>query len=524
MGDMIIKTNPVTGEKIGEFPISSPEHVSQAVARARGAFLLWSQMSLRTRMDALAGLQSEILRKGEEFARRISEDTGKPLVDSLLTELMSVPLFLGHYRKLAPRVLSRRKVKTPLVFQGKKSYVEHFPMGVIGVISPWNFPFQLSMIPIISALIGGNTVVLKPSEVTPITGEIVRELFAAIDVPEGTVEVIQGDGGTGAALVEADIDKVFFTGSVATGRKVMAAAAKKPIPVELELGGKDAMIICADANLKRAAKGAVWGGLLNCGQVCTSVERIFVEASVYDRFIELLKVEVEAVRVGGPDEKADVGPLTFPQQLETVEAQIEQAKSAGAKVLVGGERLDRKGQFYMPTVLTGVKPDMAVYREETFGPVLPVIKVADVDEAVRMANDHQYGLTGSVWTSDLKRGLAIASRLECGQVMVNDVITSVGNPAIPFGGVKSSGFGRYHGPEGLLAFTNQKAIMVGKDKANSEPFWFPYEKKYDEVLEAFRLLLNNHLLKALGPLKRLNKINREADVERKKGFGAGGES
>ena len=241
------------------------------------------------------------------------------------------------------------------------------------------------MVPTVSALIAGNTVVLKPSEVTPLTGEIMDEIFRRIGLPRGVVEVIQGEGSTGAALCEADVDKLFFTGSVATGRKVMAAAAKKPIPVELELGGKDAMIVCADANLERAARAAVWGGLVNCGQMCISVERIFVEDAVHDRFVTLLEREVDKVRVGGPDEHADMGPMTFPRQLETVERHLRGAIAAGAKVLRGGKRLDRPGQFFAPTLITEVTTDMEIYREETFGPVLPVVRVKDADEAVRLS-------------------------------------------------------------------------------------------------------------------------------------------
>ncbi|MBN2494089.1 MAG: aldehyde dehydrogenase family protein [Deltaproteobacteria bacterium] len=516
MADVITKTSPVSGEKLAEFPITAPEEVEAAVSRARQAFAAWSARPVEQRLATLMKLQVEILARGEDYAARISQDTGKPLVDSLLTELMSIPLFLSHYRKLAPKVLRRRKVATPLYFPGKKSYIEYFPMGVVGVISPWNFPFQLSMVPVISALIAGNTVVLKPSELTPISGEIARELFGLLDLPAGTVEVIQGDGRTGAALCRAEVDKIFFTGSVATGRKVMAAAADKPIPVELELGGKDAMIVCADANLLRAAKGAVWGGLLNCGQVCTSVERIFVESAVFERFVELLEQELAAVRVGGPDERADMGPLVFAGQLETVERHVREARAAGARVVAGGERLDRPGQFYAPTLLLDVTPEMSVYREETFGPVLPLIRVDSVDEAIRLANAHSFGLTASVWTADRARGLSIASRLECGQVMVNDVLSSVGNPALPFGGVKSSGFGRYHGPDGLLTFVHTKAIMVSGDKAASEPFWFPYEKKYADMLETFRFMLGGKLLKALGPLRRLNRINAEAQAARER--------
>ncbi len=506
----IVKVSPVTGKLMGEFEICGEQEVKQSVARARRAFEKWVDSGLDARLAAMQRVKQVILKHAEDYARRISDDTGKPMVDSLITELFSIPLFLEHYRKRAKKILAPRKVRTPLVFQHKKSYLEYFPMGVIGIISPWNFPFQLSVIPIISALIGGNTVVLKPSEVTPVTGEVIREMFEEAGFPQGVVEVVQGDGATGAALVTSDVDKIFFTGSVATGRKVMAAAAARPIPVELELGGKDAMIICADANLKRAVRAAAWGGLVNAGQMCISVERIFVEEEIHDEFVGMLKKEVERLTVGGPDQDADMGPITFPKQIQIVTSHIEQAREAGAQIISGGNVMDGPGDYFAPTIIVGVTRDMNIYREETFGPVLPVIKVKDSREAVELANDHQYGLAASVWTSDLKKGRTIASALECGQVMVNDVVASVANPALPFGGVKSSGIGRYHGEEGLLSFMHTKAIMVDPGKLEAEPFWFPYAGKYQDALKAFYMLVQGKFLAALGPLKRMDKINKRA--------------
>ncbi len=505
---VIDKRSPVTGESLGTFPIGTERDVEAAVARARAAFPTWRDTSLEDRLGMLVRIKDVVKTHGEDYARRISEDTGKPLIDSLLTELMSIPLFIDHYRKTAKKTLGRKRVGTPILFPGKTSYVERFPLGVVGIISPWNFPFQLSMVPVLSALIAGNTVVLKPSEVTPITGAIVEEIFRRIGLPRGVVEVVHGDGSTGAALTAARIDKIFFTGSVATGRRVMAAAAAHPIPVELELGGKDAMIVCRDANLVRAAKAAAWGGLVNCGQMCTSVERVLVVDGVHDRFVDLLEAEVRQMRVGGPEEHAEMGPLTFSRQLETVERHVDAAVAAGARLVTGGERLDRPGQFYAPTVLVGVTTDMEVYREETFGPVVPVIRVNDEEEAVLLANDHQYGLNGSVWTRDVDRGLELASRLECGQVMVNDLVAIVGNPALPFGGVKKSGFGRYHGPEGLLGFTHQKAIMVDRGWFDFEPFWFPYRGKYDSMTQVFHGLLGGNMPKALLGIAKLRKLTK----------------
>jgi len=514
-GRVIDKHSPVTGAPLGTFPIGTEDDVRAAVARARAAFPAWRDLGVVARLERLRRLGPVIAARGEELAQRISEDTGKPLVESLMTELMSIPLFVEYYRKEAPKVLRRQKVPTSPLFLPRRSYVEHYPRGVVGVISPWNFPFQLAMVPAISALIGGNTVVIKPSEVTPITGEIIREVFDAIGLPDGVVEVVQGDGSTGAALTAADIDMIFFTGSVATGRKVMAAAAEKPIPCELELGGKDALIVCHDAPLERAAKAAVWGGLLNCGQMCTSVERIFVVDAVYDEFLALLKREMAKVKVGAPDEDADMGPMTFPKQIDTVERHLAAARDAGAEVLVGGRRLDeRPGQFFAPTLVTGVTPEMEIYREETFGPVLPVVRVRDEDEAVRLASDHQYGLTGSVWTRDTERGLRLASRVEAGQVNVNDLVLSVGNPALPFGGVKNSGIGRYHGAEGLLSFVHTKAIMVDPAWFQSEPFWYPYAPKMEGMTKLFHSLLDNNLVKATLDVIRIRRAGAKGDVRR----------
>src|SRR5690554_5951716 len=337
------KISPISGEKLGEFEVSTPAQVNEAVARARAAFAPWRDRSLQERLEVLERMRQIIDRRGEEFARRISEDTGKALLDALMTEILVVPLFIDHYRRNAAKILKKESVWPGMLFPGKKAHIEYFAMGVVGVIAPWNFPFQLAMVPVLSAIIGGNTVVLKPSEVTPLTGELIRELCEEAKVPPGVIEVVQGDGSTGAALVDAEVDMIFFTGSVNTGRKVMAAASKKPIPVELELGGKDAMIVCADANLKRAAKVAMWGALVNGGQMCTSVERLFVVESVHDEFVELLRAELEAIVVGDTQD-VDMGAITFAPQLKTIETHLQEAKKAGANIVCGGERIDRRSE------------------------------------------------------------------------------------------------------------------------------------------------------------------------------------
>ena len=504
---MLEKLSPVTGARLGEYPIADRDAVQAAVARAKTAFPGWRDTPLEVRLEALNRGRQVLAEHAERYARRIAEDTGKPVVEALMFELAVVPMFLDHYLKRAPKLLRRHKVATPLALTGKTGYIEHFPRGVVGIIAPWNFPFQLSVLPVISALIGGNTAVLKPSEVTPITAEVVADFFNRMGLPPGVIEVVQGDGSTGAALCAAPVDMLFFTGSVATGRKVAAAAAARPIPVELELGGKDAFIVCADANLERAAEACVFGGMANCGQACVSVERVFVVDAVHDRFVELVKQKLARLKVGGPDEQADMGPMTFAQQLATVERHVESARQAGAKVVSGGTRLARDGLFFPPTLLTNVHPDMEIYREETFGPVLPVIRVRDEEEAVRLANDSDFGLAGSVWTQDIDKGLRIASRLESGQVMVNDVFTSVGHPGLPFGGIRSSGIGRYHGDEGLLSFMNTRAILVDRGKADYDPIWYPYKDKLAAAFDVFRGVATKSIGKVIKGFLGLRKAS-----------------
>jgi len=506
---MFVKNSPVTGEKLGEFPVSTAEQVELAVSRARMAAPAWGALSVEQRLRHIDRFVRLVTERVESIVDIISADTGKPRMEALMTEVLSVPLFQSWFDQHAHKVLASRSVSTPLVFQPRRAWVEYFPMGVVAVISPWNFPFQLAVIPVLSALVAGNTVVLKPSEVTALTSSMLAELFRQAGLPEGVVEVVQGDGTTGAALCAANIDKIFFTGSVATGRRVMAAAAMRPIPVELELGGKDAFIVLEDAPLQRAARAAAWGGLLNAGQMCVSVERILVADAVHDEFVELLRKAVAEITVGGPDEDADMGPLTFERQLLTLDRHIRDALERGAKAICGGpDVLQRPGQFMAPTILTDVDESMDVYREESFGPVLPVIRVRDEAHAIELANRHQYGLTASVWTRDTARGRRVASQIQAGQVTINDIVSGVGNPTLPFGGVKASGFGRYHGAEGLLSFVHVRAVTSSPAWFDSEPFWFPYAGKYETALELFRHIAAGRLTRAVGSLTKLARTGR----------------
>src|SRR5690606_6466972 len=359
----------------------------------------------------------------------------------------------------------------------KRLRLVYKPLGVVGIITPWNFPFVLALNPTAQALMAGNAVVLKPSEVTPNAGRLVEELFRAAGAPEGLVQCVTGDGETGAALVEAGVDKISFTGSVRTGRRVAEACGRQLIPCTLELGGKDPMVVCADADLDRAASGAVYGAFANAGQVCVSTERVYVVESVADEFLRKVVERTARLRQGTGGE-ADVGPLIWPRQLEVIERHVEDARRRGARVLTGGRRNPAyPGYFYEPTVLADVDHEMLVMREESFGPLMPVMRVRDETEALRLANDSAYGLNANVWTRDKRRGLELARRIDAGCAVVNDCMITYGIPESPFGGVRESGIGRVNGEQGLKGYCTVQSIVVDRFGSKSEPIWFPYDAR-----------------------------------------------
>jgi succinate-semialdehyde dehydrogenase/glutarate-semialdehyde dehydrogenase len=385
---------------------------------------------------------------------------------------------MQYFARKSERMLRPEKIDIGLYgFLGRSSVVEYRPLGVVGIISPWNFPWATPVGEVVMALMAGNSVVLKPSELTPLTGLKVGELFARAGLPGGVLEVVTGDGQTGAALVEAAPDKVMFTGSVPTGRRVAVAAARNLTPVVLELGGKDPMLVFEDADISAATEAAVWGAFANSGQACASVERCYVHESVAEEFTRRVVEKTRALKQAGGGAACDLGSMSSERQFRTVEEHVKDAVARGARVLAGGGRArgcSERGWFHEPTVLANVDHTMAVMREETFGPVLPVMTFRDEEEAVRLANDSVFGLTASVWTRDLRRGRRVASRIEAGTVMVNEVLYTHGIAQAPWGGVKQSGLGRTHGRLGLLEMVAPHHVHVNRLTLFHDVWWFSY--------------------------------------------------
>lgn len=470
-GGVLRIRRPSDGSPVGEVPIRTDEEVREAVARARKVQAGWADLDAGDRARRLEALRRAVADRAEGIAGVIVDETGKPEAEALAEVLVVVDL-VAYYARVAPRALGRRKVGTGWLLS-RRAYTLREPWGVVGVISPWNYPFILAMVPVVTALFAGNAAVLKPSELTPFTALLIPELMRDAGLPGDLVQVVPGDGDTGRALVEAGVDKIFFTGSVPTGRRVMEAAARGPTPVALELGGKDPALVLEDADLDRAARGIVFGAFYNAGQTCISVERAFVVDRVWDAFLRRLVEEASSLRAGSSGQ-VDVGPMTTSDQLGIVEEHVAEAVERGAEVVLGGQRTDPASNVYQPTILTGVDPDARIMTEETFGPVLPVVRVRDADEAVSLANRPPFGLFASVWTGDRARGEAVGRRLRAGGVSVNDVLAHYAIPGLPMGGVGESGFGRTRGVEGLLEMTRSRSVTVDRLGLGREPFWFPY--------------------------------------------------
>ena len=485
----LVVRDPARGTVIDELPIDDVETVAAAVARARHAQAGWGALGVRQRARLLKRARRELVRDRTAILDLLERETGKARFD-VVGELMGVCLELGYLARRAPRFLAPQRVSTRPLF-GKRGIVHFKPRGVVGIISPWNAPLNLALGDTVPALLAGNAVVVKPSELTPLSMKRAAEAMNRV-LPAGVLQVLIGAGETGSALVD-HVDMICVTGSPETGKRVMEQASRRLTPVLLELGGKDPMIVLADADLDRAASAAAWGGCMMTGQVCMSVERVYVERSVADAFTAKVVERVRALRTGenGADAEIDYGPFTSPRQIEIVERHLADATAKGARVLVGGKRKPSDaGIFFEPTVVANVDHSMQLMTEETFGPIVPIMPVADVEEALRLANDSRYGLNASVWTQDVDRGVAIARRIESGSACVNECLVSAGTAELPFGGVKQSGVGTRHGgAEGLRQFCVRQAMMVEGRRRKTEPTWFPYTPRRARQIEKLMGLL-----------------------------------
>ncbi|HEY1537771.1 MAG TPA: aldehyde dehydrogenase family protein [Solirubrobacteraceae bacterium] len=476
--------NPATGEVIAYVADCSTDKIAELARHGRGAQPGWQALGFDGRARVLLRMRKWLMDNADRVVAKIVAETGKTYEDAYMIELVYIAGALTYWAKHAEDFLADERVSvSTLAVTGKKLVTRYEPLGLVGVIGPWNYPMLNSFGDCVPALMAGNSVILKPSEFTPLTSLLLAEGLEQAGLPAHVFQVATGRGATGSALVDAG-DMIMFTGSTATGRKVMARAAQTLTPVSLELGGKDPMIVLADADLERAANAAVYYSMFNGGQTCISVERVYVEEPVYDDFLARVVEKVSAIRQGastGPA-TAEVGSMTTAAQLDIVERHVADALAKGARAVTGGRRGDGPGLFYEPTVLVDVDHSMQAMTEETFGPTLPIMRVKDADEALRLANDSPYGLAASIYTGDRKRGEQIARRIQAGAVCINDALINYLAVELPMGGWKASGLGTRHGAGGIRKYTKQQSLLTSRLHLKRELFMFPYRKGSSKAL------------------------------------------
>lgn len=486
--------NPATGARIDAVANTPVEEIPAIFEHARQAQAIWAEKSFGQRRKHLLKMRDYIRDNADELARIVSDGNGKTRLDALATEVLPCLLACSWYGDNAGKVL-KPEIREPssLLWVGKRSEIRYEPLGVVGIISPWNYPLAIPFGEIVMGLMAGNAVVLKVAAATPLVGKAIEDIIAAGELPEGLFSHIVGSGGqVSSAMFENGINKLFFTGSVPAGKQLMAQAAETLTPVSLELGGKDPMIVLADADLERAANGAAWAGYQNAGQSCGGVERIYVHESVYQSFVDLLAAKTNELRHGVPNDHCgvDLGSMTTPKQRETVARQLAEAIADGAKIVAQSQGVgNQDGHFHPATLVTDVHHDMTLMREETFGPIIPVMSFKTEDEAVALANDCTMALTASVWTRNTARGKKLANRVKGGVVAINDHLYTHGMSDLPWGGPGESGIGRTHGPEGLLEMSKTKVVNWDWLRAKRNLWWYPQDKQsYDAIRNAMHMV------------------------------------
>jgi succinate-semialdehyde dehydrogenase/glutarate-semialdehyde dehydrogenase len=493
----IISYNPATGEEIGRVPVFSPSDVQEAVARSRSAFAEWKRTSIADRKALVMRAREVILAEMEDVASLISHESGKPIAEALSMEIAPVLDLMQYFARNAGKILRPKRIGIGLYsLLGRSSKIVYHPLGVVGIIPAWNYPFSIPLGEASMALMAGNSVVIKPSELTPFIGLKIGEIFEKAGAPADIVHIVTGDGSTGAALVEAAPDKIMFTGSVATGKKIAKAAAENLTSTVLELGGKDPMIVFDDANLELAAQAAVWGAFCNAGQSCSSVERLYVQENVARELARLIVEKTRALKVGSGDvEDVSIGAMSSERQLKIVEDHVEDFRRQGATIETGGVRSTGFSRqppesgtpnlYFEPTVISGATNEMRGMQEETFGPTLPIATFKTEAEAIGLANDSEFGLTASVWTRDYAKGKRVAEQIEAGSVCVNEVLYTHGIGQTPWGGFKNSGRGRTHGTEGLFELVQPQHIHVNGIALLPDAWWMPYSSNAVATFKKF---------------------------------------
>ena len=496
--DKMNSTNPATLETIGKFSLASSTHCRQAIQAAKAAFPVWKDLTVTDRKKIYSRAKSILVQRSQEVAETITLEKGSPLTESLALEVFSSLEMLDYYTRKARKTLKPKKAKHHVfLFYHKKSVFQFQPLGPTLIISPWNYPFIIPLYDIMNALASGNTVIFRPSTTTALTALLIGEIFLEAGLPPGVLNIINCKASLAEQLITSpDIQSIMFTGSTSVGKRIMELASRNLTNITLELGGKDPMIVCEDADMERAARGAAWGAFTNCGQSCGSVERVYVAAEIADEFIKKVLEHTKRLKIGDPlHSDTDIGPMaTFPQ-LTVVEEHIKDAREKGADLICGGDRIkDLPGYFIRPAVLTNVDHSMKIMKEETFGPTLPIKTFSDPEEAVSLANDSDYGLTASVWTKSKKKAMGMAEKIEAGTVTVNDHMSSFSEPSAIWGGIKQTGIGRSHGAFGLLELVNIKFMSFDFARKKTLLWWFPYNKPAQRLFEkAINLFHHNRM-------------------------------